>query len=283
MNLRATVLMPAHNEASVIACALRPLRDLVETGTISLIVIANGCSDDTAVVAAALCPMAEVLQTQTAGKTQALNLGIERAHPGLPVLCLDADLELTAKATLALVLAVETGALAAVGQMQVDSTLASRVVQAYQRAWTRNPYFANGKFGGVFALAPKVALSLFPLPEVTGDDEYLRRSIDANGIVFVPECQFTAQSPRTLASLFATRKRALRGARQVQRLGLANPTSNSSMTMLKASLSHPGHLIDLAVFAAIGLAARLALALESQSKAAVWERDLTTRKAGVAP
>lgn len=282
MTLRATVLIPAHNESTVIARTLRPMCDLAESGTISLIVIANGCSDDTAAVASAICPAALVLQTQTTGKTNALNLGIERAHPGLPVLCVDADLELTAAAALALIAAIEAGALAAVGQMKVDSRLASGVVQAYQRAWARNPYFAKGKFGGVCALAPAVTRNLFPLPHVTGDDEYLRRSIDADHIAFVPECQFTAQSPRTLKSLFATRKRALRGTRQVQRLGLANPTSNTAQTMLKASLSQPRALLDLAVFAAIGLAVRLALSVERHSKSTTWERDLTTRKTGVA-
>ena len=282
MTLRATILIPAHNEATVIARTLRPLCDLAEAGTIALIVIANGCNDDTAEVAFVTCPAAQILQTETAGKTNALNLGMERAHPGLPVVCLDADLELTAAAALALIVAIESGALAAVGQMRVDSSLASGVVQAYQRAWARNPYFAKGKFGGVFALAPAVTRALFPLPHVTGDDEFLRRSIDADHIAIVPECEFTAQSPRTLKSLFATRKRALRGARQVQRLGLANPVSNTALSMLQASLSQPRALLDLAVFAAIGLAVRLALSVERHSKSTTWERDLTTRKTGVA-
>lgn len=282
MTRRATVLVPAHNESSVIARTLRPLCAMIATGQVSLIVIANGCSDDTAQAVAAACPLATVLQSPVASKTQALNLGMTAADPSLPVLCLDGDLQVSAAGLLALISAIEAGAAAAVGQMRVDASAASSLVQAYQRAWTLNPYFANGKFGGVFALAPEMTRNLFPLPQVTGDDEYLRRSIDPQRVAFVPECQFTAQSPRSLASLLATRRRALRGARQVGRLGLADPATKSAWHMLRASLAAPHRLLDLLVFSAVGLAARLSLAVESPTRPATWERDLTTRNSGVA-
>lgn len=279
MTLRATVLIPAHDEASVITRTLRPLRAAAEAGVLKLVVIANGCADATAKVAASACPSAVVLETAIPGKTQALNLGFgTEAVAGLPVLCLDADLEVSEAGLLALVRAVEQGALAAVGRMTVDATKASPLVRAYQRAWALNPYFAKGKFGGVFALAHPVARQVFPLPAVTGDDEFLRRSLDPARVAFVPECQFVAQSPRTLASLHATRKRALRGARQVQRLGLANPTPSSATQMLRAGLAAPRRLGDLVVFFAVVGMTRLSLALEPKGKPQIWERDLTTRE-----
>lgn len=279
MTLRATVLVPAHNEASVIARTLRPLCAAVEAGTLKVVVIANGCTDATAAVAADTCPNAVVLETSIPGKTHAMNLGYASAAvAGLPVLCLDADLEVTAAGLLALVSAIESGASAAVGRMIVDDAKASAVVRAYQRAWAMNPYFSKGKFGGVFALSHDVARSVFPLPSVTGDDEFLRRSIDAARVAYVPSCQFVAQSPRTLSSLFATRKRALRGARQVQRLGLANPTPSSAVQMLRAGFAAPRRLADLAVFFAIVGMTRVALSLEKTGAPKVWERDMTTRE-----
>lgn len=275
MSFRATVLIPAHNEAAVIARTLAPLAGV---SALKIVVIANACTDVTAAVAQAACPTALVLETPVAGKTHALNLGYAETA-GLPVICLDADLEVTVDALMALLAAVEAGAGAAVGQMQVDATMASPMVQAFQRAWALNPYFAKGKFGGLFALSAPVARQLFPLPTLTGDDEYIRRSLPAAEVAFVPACVFTAQSPRDLASLVAIRRRALRGARQVAALGLPNPIRSSARAMLVASLPAPRRLMDLAVFVGVSAAARLSLAME-RPKAEVWERDLTTRQEG---
>lgn len=278
--LRATVLIPAHNEAAVIARTVAPLRALVQDGTIALIVVANACDDNTARVAALACPKARVVITPIGGKAHALNLGLTAARIDLPLVCLDADLVLSPESLLALISAIEAGALAAIGQMHVDCTAASPLVRAYQRAWAHNPYFAQGKFGGVYALAPQAVASLFPLPQVLGDDEFLRRSIAPQRVAFVSACTFTAQSPRSIASLFATRKRALRGARQLARMGLTAPKSGAVAHMARASAARPQALIDLAVFIALGLAVRLALALEPSTYAHKWERDLTTRTAG---
>ena len=44
MSLRATVLVPAHNEASVITRTLTPLRAAAEAGVLRVVVIANGCN-----------------------------------------------------------------------------------------------------------------------------------------------------------------------------------------------------------------------------------------------
>ena len=279
--LRATIVIPAHDEATVIARTLGPLRALVQAQAVKLVVVANACSDATAQIAAQCCPEAVVLETPIGGKTHALNLGLRHAARDLPLICLDADLGVTQGAILALIDAVEAGHMAAIGRMEVDVTGASALVRAYQRAWAHNPYFSAGKFGGVFALAPKAVARLFPLPEVLGDDEFLRRSIAPADVAYVPECSFVAQSPRRIASLFATRKRALRGARQLGRMGLAAPRSGGLRAMLRALAARPHRWGDLAVFLCMAIALRLVLATEAKARSTHWERDLTTRRAAV--
>lgn len=276
---RATIVIPAHNEAAVIARTLHPLRALVQSQSVKLVVVANACSDETAQIAAQLCPKAVVIDTPVPGKTHALNLGLAHAPSDLPLICIDADLEVTPAAILALIAAIEAGAHAAIGRMEVNVVGASAAVRAYQRAWAHNPYFTTGKFGGVFALSPNAVARLFPLPDVVGDDEFLRRSIPATDVALVPECCFVAQSPRSLASLFATRKRALRGARQLGAMGLAAPQSSALRAMLLAYAKRPWALGDLAVFLAIAAALRLALAIAGGKTSTHWERDLTTRVA----
>ena len=275
MTLRATILMPAHNEAGVIGPVLARLAPAVAAGQLRLVVIANACTDRTAEVACAACPDAIVIDTPVPGKTHALNLGLDQAAALLPVICMDADLIVTSEMLFALIAPLDR-ALAAVGRMEVDAQNASPLVRAYQRAWATNPYFARGKFGGLFALSPAAVARVFPLPAITGDDEFIRRSFAAQQVAFVPACRFTAQSPRSLRALVATRRRALRGARQVAALGLANPDTSSARIMLTHAMPSLRRLADLSVFAAVMAATRIALRFETQSQTH-WERDLTSR------
>ena len=99
----ATVLIPAWNEASVIGRTLTNLQNGLARGRLRLIVIANACSDDTAAIARQAAPDALVLETPIAGKCQALSLGLTYAAPARPVVCLDADLDVTAAEVLALI------------------------------------------------------------------------------------------------------------------------------------------------------------------------------------
>ncbi len=273
----ATILVPANEEAAVIARTLAPFRGV---SRFHVIVIANGCTDATARVARAALPSATVLETAIPGKTHALNLGRAKAAADLPLICLDADLVVTPQSLDALIAPLLSGAaLAACGRMRADTAGASAAVRAYYRAWALNPYFANGKFGGLFALSPMGAARVFPLPQVTADDEYIRRSFAPHETAFVPACAFTAAAPRSLPALFAVRRRSLRGARAVRaRLG-ARHAAGSAGGMLRAAMRRPSRWADMLVFAALGAAVRLALAMERPDSARRWERDLTTREA----
>jgi glycosyltransferase involved in cell wall biosynthesis len=46
-----SIIIPAHNESSVIARTLKAMTDGAKPGELDVIVVCNGCSDDTAVVA----------------------------------------------------------------------------------------------------------------------------------------------------------------------------------------------------------------------------------------
>ncbi len=283
MTLRANVLIPAWNEAGVIAQTLAAIRD----PRLHLIVIANACTDATAAVARAAAPQAVVLETPVPGKTHAMNLGLTHAMPGLPVVCLDADLATTPAMILDLIAPLETPLdthLAACGRMQIDAAQSSPMVRAYMRAWAHNPYFAQGKFGGLFALSAKGAAQVFPLPYLTADDEYIRRSFARHETAFVPSCVFVARAPRDLATLIRVRRRSLRGARAVAAKGLRAPgrTNGGVGTMLRAALIRPARWPDLAVFVAVMALVRVQLALEPRAAKTAWERDTTNRPSEVA-
>lgn len=269
----ATVLVPAWNEAALIGRTLTGLAPAA--GLLRVIVIANACTDGTAGAARRAAPWVQVLETPVPGKCAALNLGLSHAAPDRPVVMLDADLQVTAPAILALIDPLAEGrALAACGEMEVSTTGASPRVRAWVRAWALNPYFARGKFGGLFALSPEGVARVFPLPGVTADDEFIRRSFAPHEIARVPACRFVAEAPRRLATLVRVRKRVLRGNRA---LGAKAPAGEGSCAMLRAAFRRPARWPDLAVFVLVSLWVRLSLALERGRPAPRWDRDEALR------
>jgi glycosyltransferase involved in cell wall biosynthesis len=273
-----TILIPAHDEAQVIGRTLRHLQVGMRPGEFRIVVVANGCTDGTAARAREAAPGAMVIETPRPGKAHALNLGRMAAPAGAIIICLDADLEVTAEALRALIAPLRRGeALAACGRMDVLTDLSAPLVRAFYRGWRLNPYFGRGKFGGLFALTSDGAARVFPLPPVTADDEFVRRSFTAAETAFVPGCVFTARAPRTLGSLLRVRRRSLRGARAISRMGKPSPEGASVFDMAARVAARPAELPSFTVFVSVMAAVRLALAVEGRGPDARWERDLTSR------
>ncbi len=70
-----SVIIPAHDEGSVIARTLEAMTNGAAPGELDVIVVCNGCTDDTAAVARRFGPPVRVIETDIAGKSHALNLG----------------------------------------------------------------------------------------------------------------------------------------------------------------------------------------------------------------
>jgi glycosyltransferase involved in cell wall biosynthesis len=85
----------------------------MDPGEMDIIVVANGCTDDTAEVAASFGPAVRVLTLPAASKQDALTAG-DRAAADFPRIYVDADLELRADDIRALTAALsQPGVLAA--------------------------------------------------------------------------------------------------------------------------------------------------------------------------
>lgn len=272
----ATILIPAWNEATVIARLLRQLAPA--HAQFRVIVIANACTDATASVARHANPHALVLETAMAGKAKAMNLGYKSVVPGLPVVCLDADLSVTPDDIRSLIAPLQEGrAHAACGRMLPDISRSTWAVRAFYQAWALNPYFAQGKFGGLFALSATGAQRLFPLPPVTADDEWVRRAFAPADRAYAPDCRFAARAPRDLTTLIGLRRRALRGARAVRAvLGQAG-AEGSATAMLSQAAWRPALWPAMAVYVAVMALVRAQLFAEPANRAPQWERDTGNR------
>src|SRR3954470_21776937 len=86
---RASVVIPAHNEAALIGDCLRVLLEDADAGEFEVVVVCNGCTDDTAGIAADFAG-STVIEVDAASKIAALNTGDEVATT-FPRIYLDAD------------------------------------------------------------------------------------------------------------------------------------------------------------------------------------------------
>ena len=91
--MAVSIIIPAHNESAVIARCLQTMLQDAREDELEIIVVANGCSDDTAAKARAVSPAVRVIDTATPGKSNAINVGDEAAT-GFPRFYVDADVQL---------------------------------------------------------------------------------------------------------------------------------------------------------------------------------------------
>jgi glycosyltransferase involved in cell wall biosynthesis len=271
-----SVIIPAHNEESVIERTLRALLHEARPDEFEVIVVCNGCSDETATLVRKRFPSVTVLERDEASKTAAINAGIrESSRPAC--LLLDADIELHTDAARALFAAVrEPGIEAAIGHMLADTEGADWIVRAFYRVWMEHPYLRKGKFAASIALSAEGLKRVGTLPEVIADDSYLRRVLPARRVALVESVRFRVRTPRTARSLVRVRARSYRGNRELAErypCELADSTSEAQ-GLLKRVVARPTLWPSACIYLAVTLAARH---LSRRDTGTRWERDLTTR------
>lgn len=167
-----SIVIAAHNEAAVIGRCLDALLSDARPGEFDVTVVANGCTDDTAAVAATR-PGVRVVDLATAGKAAALNAG-DAVAVGFPRVYLDADIVLTTAAVRSLVGALGGAALAATVGRELDLAGRPLLVRAYYAVHGRLPVFRDGLFGrGVVALSEAGRARFDRFPELVADDLFL--------------------------------------------------------------------------------------------------------------
>jgi len=273
-SVRCSVVIPAHNEQAVIGRTLNALLDGAAVGEFEVIVVCNGCTDQTAEVVRRQFPQARLIELLEASKTAALNAGLATAT-GKSVLLLDADIELPCPSARLLVAALQPPRkLAAIGRMNVDLEGVSWWVRAFYRVWLLHPYLENGKFAAAIGLSREAVELIWPIPAVTADDTYLRRRISRDHVASV-HTEFTVRPPRSIATLVRVRSRSYRGTAQLSaHAPIGTFERYDEFIGLVKKLSRRADLwLCLPIYLFVNTAALL-LARRSTNG---WERDLTTR------
>jgi len=206
-----SVVIPAHNEATVVGRCLAAMLDGARPGELDVVVVCNGCDDATADVVRGFGDRVRLIETPVASKTNALNLGDDAAL-GFPRLYVDADVVLPLDAVRKIAARLAEDAPAASPSMATDLSRSSWVVRAYYAVWTRLPYVREGMIGvGVYALSEVGRRRFGRFPSVIADDGYVRMHFDADERVLVDGAPVRVVAPATLADLLKVKTRSRLG------------------------------------------------------------------------
>jgi glycosyltransferase involved in cell wall biosynthesis len=270
-----TVIIPAHNEATVIRRTLNALRYPLASGSVEVIVACNGCSDGTEEVAH-LYPGVKVIQLSEASKVAALNAA-DRLATRWPRIYLDADVELPLDALCVTLerLAGDESIMCARPAFRYNTDGASWPVRAYYRARGRLPQASQSMWGaGTYGLNLEGHKRLGEFPAITADDCYIDRLYALSEKVTL-ECEpVTVRTPRTTNALVSTLRRVYRGNSELRYV----PGSHTGRTMreLAKSIHGPASAFDAVVYSAFAAAGRLYVRGHVS-----WERDNSTRAARI--
>lgn len=254
--MRASVVVPAHNEERSIGrlmLALAPLRDEVD-----VVVVCNGCTDQTGDVARRAAPWATVIDLPDPSKPAALNAG-DRAVSGFPRLYLDADVVIEATAVERLFEAVRGGLMAAAASPYYDVSTSSWVVRSHQRFWEQMPANRQGLAGtNAMAVSGAGRARFDDWPNLIGDDYFFDGLFDEAEKARVPDAVVVRPTARGFRDCVSRKARVHQGNVDVRAAGLRDSHAGGGGAGIRAVVrDSPARLVDLPAHLAVTVAARL--------------------------
>jgi glycosyltransferase involved in cell wall biosynthesis len=282
-----SIIVPANNEATVIRRCLEVMTEGAAEGELEVIVVANGCSDQTAHIARGFGPPVQVIETEQPSKIHALRLG-DKAATGFPRFYVDADVVLPLASIRRVGEALREGKfLAAAPKMRVDLATSPWTVRAYYEIWTSLPYHEAGMIGsGVYALSAEGRARFDVFPEIISDDGYVRLLFTPEERGSVEDAWFSISPPTTLSGVVNVKIRSQKGAVQLKRAfpELLRNDQRDYRSPLGRILRTPGQWPKAAVYLYVILVTRLrAYWMNYVGGLGEWERDETSRNRADAP
>ncbi|MCB2177403.1 MAG: glycosyltransferase [Actinomycetales bacterium] len=279
-----SVIIAAFNEAAVIGRNLDLLLAGAEPGELDVVVVANGCTDETAEVARRRG--VRVLELAEPGKAGALNAGDDAAEHGLRVY-LDADIAASAATVRALAAALTT-APSSGGPTPLVAVPARRlvldgrpiVVRAYYAIQSRLPAARSGLYGrGMIALSPDGRARFDRFPDVLADDLFLDSLFTDDERVVVASVRTAVQTPRRTGDLVRRLTRVRRGNAALRArpavAGSPGVRASSRTSWLRdVVLPRPWLAPAGVVYAAVTLLAEVRARRDSGG----WEHDTSSRR-----
>lgn len=272
---RASIVIPAHNEAATIAHVLRVIAEGAGPREFEVVVACNGCTDDTARIASGFAGV-KVVDLARPSKTAALNAG-DAAATAFPRIYLDADIAVTLDSLRAVVAALEQHAPAAAPLPVLDTRDCSLGSRAYFSIFSRLGYVRRHLIGaGVYGLSESGRRRFGEFPDVIADDAYVYGLFRDEERYNPPGATFTIRVPRTLRAIYRRQVRMTLGNLQLKAMG--HPVSAPPPSWRGVLRIHPRLFPAGVLYTAVqGFALLNARWLLRKRSVGAWNRDETSR------
>ncbi|GAA3043333.1 glycosyltransferase family 2 protein [Actinokineospora globicatena] len=173
MRLRVDVVVPARDEGALVGACVRSVFVGSEGVDVLVIVIANGCSDDTAERAREAG--AFVVEVAGEGKAAALNEGLARCRDNTAVVFLDADTVLLPGTLAQMASAMDAPEPRLVGPRPLVVRPSGWLARSFAAVWTRLPAVTGDVIGaGCYAINAAGRTLVDRFPDVVADDAWAR-------------------------------------------------------------------------------------------------------------
>jgi glycosyltransferase involved in cell wall biosynthesis len=276
-----TVVIPAHDEAAVLARGLTSLLQRADPGEFEVIVVANACTDATAEVARK--QGVRVIETSIPGKPNALRLG-DKVASTFPRIYLDADVEVTSDSVRELVRTLGLpGVLATSPVPHYDFTGVRRSARRLHRVHALLMADRRGLAGtGAYCLNEAGHARVAPFPDVISDDGYVHRSFAAGERVVTTSASSLVRPAPTFAASLRRRVRVRQGNEELDSMGLPRPEGRVGLRSLgRLVWSRKIGPLDAGWYVAFIGADRVQLLWRKARRADVsWGTDVKSRRVG---
>jgi glycosyltransferase involved in cell wall biosynthesis len=278
-----SIIIPAHNEANVIRRCLDAMTQGAEPGELEILVVCNGCTDNTAEVARSYAPLVTVLESEIPSKNAALNLGHVQAT-SYPRFYVDADIVMPLESIRRTASVLTGGKIhGAAPQIRVDLEGRGWPIRAYYNVWLRTPYVEKGMLGsGVYAISEEGGSRFTTFPDIIADDGFARLLFEPEERLTVEDAWFLMTPPETLRSLIHINVRRRVGRFEMAELhpettkGEAKHQRGALYRLFANPTLWPGLAVYL--YAKVACMA-IYFVRERQGRHKEWNRDDTSRKA----
>ncbi|MGE5608521.1 MAG: glycosyltransferase [Bacillota bacterium] len=275
-----SIVIPAHNEGAVIERTLRSILANSIDRRVQIIVVANGCSDDTAERARQFDGV-EVIETAVGNKAAALNIG-DQAAQFFPRAYVDADVEVSENLLQRVADAFSDPGVRIVSPgVQYICPGWNPALAGYYRLWQSLPYVRKDLTGrGVCAIDAGLRRRFAEFPELTADDRFLQNLTRPGERRIVEECFTRVRMAGTFRELLAVKTRWTYGNMELaqRRPELIQNDREGHRGALRHLIRRPGLWVHVPTFVFVYGYARLAAKKRLRERRAGWDRAESNRR-----
>lgn len=277
-----SIIVPANNEEGVICRCLDAMLGGSDPSTTEVVVVCNGCTDDTADIVRGVAPSVQVVETEVGCKVHALNMG-DGVASTFPRFYVDADVIISGESLHQMAQHLKCEDVLAVSpQVRLDLKGASWAVRAFYDIDRQLPSARETIGGsGVYGVSEDGRKRWGKFPAVTADDAFVRRQFKPHERCVVEGAYSIVTPPKMLSGVIAIKTRSHFGNYELRKLYpelCVNIGVSNRLALIRLAL-RPWLWTKLAVYGYVKVVARMRAWHRIRNGVhAQWERDETSRE-----